>query len=249
MSEEKPEPVGREEAFATTQWSVVAAAGGAVEGRAQVAMEHLCRTYWFPIYAHVRRRGYSREDAEDLTQTFFTRLLETNFLDGVSPEKGRFRTYLLAVLKHFLANEWDKSQTQKRGGGARVFSIDAQDAEARYRIDPADHLSPDKLYDRAWALTLLERVMRELEATHAEQPHFPLWKPCLTAAKGTIRYAEIATQTGMSEAATRVAVHRLRRQYREMLRAEIAGTLADPAQLDDELHALYSAFSADPGHF
>jgi len=236
------------EGFATTQWSVVATAGVATEARAQIAMEHLCRMYWYPIYASVRRRGYSKEDAEDLTQTFFTRLLEKNHFDGLSPERGRFRTFLLAVLKHFLANEWDKSQRQKRGGGSTHFSIDAQDAESRYRIEPADHLSPDKLYDRAWALTLLARVMGGLEASHSDNPHFPTLKPCLTTAKEDIRYGELARQTGMSEGAIRVAVHRLRKQYRHLLHAEISGTLVDPECLDDELHALLVAFASDTPH-
>lgn len=233
----------RREAFATTRWNLIVAAGRGSEKQVKVAMEELCRTYWYPLYAHVRRRGYAKEDAEDLTQAFFERLVEKNFLDGLSPERGRFRFYLLAAMKHFLANEWDKSQRQKRGGGAVVLSLDWQDAETRYRIEPADQLSPDKLYDRAWALTLLERVMHRLETANAGNGYFFSLKPCLTAERQTINYPMVAENLGISESAVRVAVHRLRRQYRELLRMEIAETLADPAQLEDELQALYRAFS------
>ena len=236
-------PHVRREAFATTQWNLIVAAGRGSENQIKVAMEELCRTYWYPLYAHVRRRGHSKEDAEDLTQAFFARLLEKKFFDGLSPERGRFRFFLLAALKHFLANEWDKSQRQKRGGGVELLSLDWQDAESRYRIDPADQLSPDKLYDRAWALTLLERVMHRLQMANVENEYFLSLKPCLTAERRAIDYPEVAETLGISESAVRVAVHRLRKQYRELLRAEIVETLADPAQLEDELQALYRAFS------
>lgn len=206
-------------------------------------MEELCRTYWYPLYAHVRRRGYSREDAEDLTQSFFARFLEKNYLDGLSPERGRFRAFLLVALKHFLANEWDKSQSQKRGGGASILSLDWQDAEFRYRIEPVDQLSPDKLYDRAWALTLLERVLQRLELSNDGNAYFQELKPCLTTERRAIDYTEVAARVGMTENALRVAVHRLRKQYRQLLRAEISETLADPQLLEDELQALYGAFS------
>jgi RNA polymerase sigma-70 factor (ECF subfamily) len=148
--------------FATTRWTVVLAAGRRSSPQAEVALEELCRTYWFPLYAYVRRQGHSREDAEDLTQAFFAKLLEKNYFQGISSEKGKFRAFLLVALKHFLANEWDRAHRQKRGGGAVPLSLDWQDADARYQINPADHLSPDKLYDRAWAVTMLERVITRL---------------------------------------------------------------------------------------
>jgi RNA polymerase sigma-70 factor (ECF subfamily) len=236
-------PQNHREAFATTRWNIIVAAGRGSDKQVELAMEELCRIYWYPLYAHVRRRGHSKEDAEDLTQAFFTRLLEKNFLDGLNPERGRFRFFLLAALKHFLANEWDKSQRQKRGGGVEFLSLDWQDAEIRYRIDPADQLSPEKLYDRAWALTLLERVMHRLQMANADNEYFVSLKPCLTAEKRAINYSEVASTLAISESAVRVAVHRMRRQYRELLRAEIAETLADPAQLEEELQALYQAFS------
>jgi RNA polymerase sigma factor (sigma-70 family) len=233
----------RHAAFFTTRWTIVAAAGQTSGADAHAAMEELCQTYWYPLYAHVRRRGHSKEDAEDLTQAFFERLLEKNPLDGLAPERGRFRSFLLASLKNFLANEWDKSRAQKRGGGTVPLSLDWQDAESRYRIEPADHLSPDKLYDRAWALTLLERVMHRLEYANAENPNFQRLKPCLTVGKQAIDYATVSQELGISENAARVAAHRLRRQYRELLRAEIAETLVGPEHIEDELHALYGAFT------
>lgn len=229
--------------FSTTRWTMIVAAGLKSDARAHVAMEDLCQVYWYPLYAHVRRRGYSKEDAEDLTQSFFTRLLETNPLNGLSPERGRFRAFLLAALKHFLANEWDKSQSQKRGGKATILSIDCQDAESRYLTDPEDHLSPDKLYDRAWAMTLLQRVLQNLENVNADNPYFQDLKPCLTTERSALNYADVATKLGISEGAVRVAIHRIRRQYRETLRAEIADTLANSNQLEEEIQALYSAFS------
>lgn len=233
--------LARREAFVTTRWTMVAAAGRFSDVRARMAMEELCRTYWYPLYAYVRRRGYSKADAEDLTQGFFARLLSHNDLRQLSPERGRFRAFLLAALKHYLANEWDKSQRLKRGGGATLLSLDA---EERYRVEPAHQLSPDKLYDRAWAVTLLERVVRRLEEVNADNPAFEHLKPCLTVGKGAINTTELAAEFGISEGAVRVAAHRLRRQYRAFLRAEIAETLADPGQLEDELQALYGAFSA-----
>jgi RNA polymerase sigma-70 factor (ECF subfamily) len=222
---------------------MVFAAGRTADARARMAMEELCRTYWYPLYAYVRRRGHAKEDAEDLTQAFFARLCEKNDLDGLSPERGRFRAFLLAAMKHFLSNEWDKSRRLKRGGGAPFFSLDARDAEERYRIDPAHHLSPDKLYDRAWAVTLLERVVGKLEAAHAGNAAFAKLKPCLAAGRQALDYPAVAAELGMSEGAVRVAVHRLRRHYRELLRAEISETLDEPGQFEDELHALYRAFS------
>ncbi len=204
------------EAFSTTQWTMIVAAGQAADGQGRMAMEQLCRTYWYPLYAHVRRRGYAKEDAEDLTQAFFARLLEKNDLDGLGPERGRFRSFLLAAMKNFLANEWDKSRTQKRGGGVVPLSLDWQDAESRYCIEPADQLSPDKLYDRAWALTLLERVLQKLEAVNANNEYFQQLKPCLTTERRSIQYPEVARQLGISESAVRVAAHRLRRQNPEL---------------------------------
>lgn len=232
--------------FATTRWTVVLSAGHQSSPRAAQALDELCRTYWYPLYAYVRHQGHSKEDAEDLTQAFFARFLEKNYLEGLRSEKGRFRAFLLAALKHFLANEWDKSRRQKRGGGTAPLSLDWQDADTRYHIEPADQLSPDKLYDRAWAVTLLERVivrLRDESAADGKAKLFEHLKPFLMVGKSAIPYAQAAAGLGMAEGAMRVVVHRLRRRYRELLREEIAQTLSDPAQVAEELRALFSAFA------
>jgi RNA polymerase sigma factor (sigma-70 family) len=232
--------------FATTHWTAVLAAGRGSSPRADVALEELCRTYWYPLYAFVRRQGHSREDAEDLTQGFFARLLEKNYLEGVSSDKGKFRSFLLMAVKRFMANEWDRANRQKRGGGIMPLSLDWQDADARYQINPVDHLSPDKLFDRAWAIILLERVITRLRDEHGAEDKAGLYeqlKPFLMAGKSELPYAQAAAALKMSEGAVRVAVHRLRRRYRELLRDEIAQTLANPAQADEEMQALFSAFA------
>jgi RNA polymerase sigma-70 factor (ECF subfamily) len=232
--------------FATTRWTVVLAAGNRSMPAADVALEELCRTYWYPLYAYVRRHGHSREDAEDLTQSFFARFLQKNYLEKLRSEHGKFRAFLIASLKHFLANEWDRSQRQKRGGGVPTLSLDWQDADARYQIDPADNLSPDKLYDRAWAVTLLERVISRLREEHAADGKallFDRLKPFLMLGHGEIPYAQAAAGLAVTEGAARVAVHRLRRRYRELLREEIGQTLSDPAQMEEEMRALFCAFA------
>lgn len=222
------------------------AAGRAGSAQADVALEQLCRTYWYPLYAYVRRQGYSREDAEDLTQGFFARLLEKNFLDGITTDKGRFRGFLLVALKRFLANEWDRANRQKRGGGAIPLSLNWQDAETRYQINPPDDLSPDKLYDRSWAIVMLERVIVRLSEENADNDKAGLFeqlKPFLMAGRNETPYAEAASALKMSEGAVRVAVHRLRKRFRELLREEISQTLANPAHADEEMQALYSALT------
>ena len=181
-----------------------------------------------------------------LTQAFFARFLAKNFLEKVDGEKGRFRAFLLASLKHFLANEWDRSRRQKRGGDVVHISLDCQAAETRFQIDPADHLSPDKLYDRAWALALLERVISCLRQEHRADGRAELFeqlKPCLMG-KGAIAYSQAAAALGLSEGAVRVAVHRLRQRYRIVLREQIAQTLCEPAQINEELQSLFSALSS-----
>ncbi len=236
----------RGDIFATTRWTVVLAAGAPGSPAAAVALEELCRTYWYPLYVYVRRRGHAPADAEDLTQEFFTRFLEKNYLAGLKSDQGRFRAFLLTALKHFLANEWDRANRQKRGGGIRPLSLDWQDADTRYQIDPADHLSPDKLYDRAWATTLLERVVSRLRAENQAEGRanqFEQLKYYLMVGTDKVPYAEVAAALILNEGAVRVAVHRLRRRYRELLRQEIAQTLADPAQAAEEMRALLGAFS------
>jgi RNA polymerase sigma-70 factor (ECF subfamily) len=233
--------------FATTHWTVVLAAGKRSTPQSDRALEELCRTYWFPLYAYVRRHGHTKEDAEDLTQAFFARFLGKNDLAGLNAERGRFRAFLLASLKHFLANEWDKSRRQKRGGGLTPLSLDWQTADTQFQIaDPAEP-SPDKAFDREWAVALLakviERLRTECEADGREK-QFEQLKIFLTAGKGALSHAAAAKTLGMDEGAARVAVYRLRKRYRQLLRDEIAQTLADAADVDEEMRALFGAFSA-----
>ena len=248
MSTENPTPKSASTGgiFATTHWTVVLAAGRGGSLQADVALEQLCRTYWFPLYAYVRRHGHSREDAEDLTQGFFARLLKKNCLEGVTSDGGKFRSFLLVALKRFLANEWDRANRQKRGGGAPPLSLDWQDAESRYQIAPADNLSPDKLYDRAWAVVVLERVitrLRDESGTEGKAGQYEQLKPFLMMGKSEMPYAQAAVALKMTEGAVRVAAHRRRRREREVLREEIAQTLANPAQADEEMQALFSALA------
>jgi RNA polymerase sigma factor (sigma-70 family) len=236
---------GSHSCFVTTRWTVVLAAGQPGLPQAERALEELCSTYWYPLYAYVRRQGHSKEDAEDLVQSFFTRFLETKGLAAVSSEKGKFRAFLLACMKHFLANEWDRAGRQKRGGHAQMLSLDWHQADTRYQIDPPDHLSPDKLYDRAWAVVLLGRVLARLREEHAaagKQSAFEHLKPFITMGNNAIPYSQAAEALGINEAAARVAVHRLRRRYRELLRDEVAQTLSHPDQVDEEMRALLAAF-------
>jgi RNA polymerase sigma-70 factor (ECF subfamily) len=232
--------------FATTHWTVVLAAGQSSTPQSDSALEELCRTYWFPLYAYVRRRGHTREDAEDLTQAFFARFLEKNYLAALDSEKGRFRAFLLASLKHFLANEWHKSQTQKRGGGATHLSLDWETADAQFQIASATELSPDQAFDREWAVALLEKVIHRLQSeceADGRAAQFATLRIFLTVGKGAIPYASAAQSLGLNEAAARAAAHRLRKRYRQLLRAEIARTLAEPAQADQEIQALFGAFA------
>lgn len=236
----------RGDVFATTHWTVVLAAGRDRSPQADAALDELCRTYWYPLYAYVRRQGHSREDAEDLTQAFLARLLEKHYLEGVSSDKGKFRAFLLVAMKRFLANEWDRTRRKKRGGGVRPLSLDWQDADLRYQINPADNLSPDKLYDRAWALTVLERAiirLRDENGAEGKARQYEQLKTFLMAGNSDIPYARAAAALDLTEGAVRVAVHRLRRRYRELLREEITQTLSDPAQADEEMQALFSALT------
>ncbi|KAF0175240.1 MAG: DNA-directed RNA polymerase subunit sigma24 [Limisphaerales bacterium] len=236
----------RGDVFVTTRWTVVLAAGRKSSPHSDRALGELCQTYWYPLYAYVRRRGHAKEDAEDLVQAFFARFLEKNYLDGLSAERGRFRAFLLASLKHFLANEWDKAQRQKRGGGSEHLSLDWQSADGRFHLEPADATSPDVAFDREWALALLGRVIARLQAECAAEGKADLFthtKGFLTASAAAIPFAGAGARLGMEEGAVRVAVHRLRKRYRTLLRDEIAQTLADPAQVEEELRSLQAALA------
>jgi RNA polymerase sigma factor (sigma-70 family) len=243
VTTESPSTSARDDIFATTHWTVVLAAGQRHTPQSDRALEELCRSYWFPLYAYIRRRGHAKEDAEDLTQAFFARLLGKNFLGNLDSAKGKFRAFLLASLKHFLANERDKSQRQKRGGGAAHFSLDWQNAEIQ--IAATNEPSPDQVFDREWALALLAKVIERLQTEAAADDRakqFTELKIFLTADKGESSHAIAAKNLNMEETAVRVAVHRLRKRYRQLLRDEISQTLADPADLDEEMRALFGAF-------
>jgi RNA polymerase sigma-70 factor (ECF subfamily) len=223
---------------------VVLAAGRSDTTRAHDALAKLCQTYWYPLYAYVRRRGRSPEDAQDLTQEFFARLLAGNWVGDADRTKGRFRTFLLTALNRFLANEWDRARTQKRGGGAVSVPLDTEVAESRYCADTKNALAPDRLYDRQWAMTLLDRALTRLEAEHqrsGKAAQFAVLSPALTAERGDIPYATIATQLSLGETAARMAVHRLRKRFREVFREEIAQTVADPDTIEQEIRHLLAA--------
>ena len=222
------------------------AAGRRSTPQSDGALEQLCKTYWFPLYAYVRRRGHSKEDAEDLTQAFFASFLKKNYLEGLNAERGRFRAFLLAALKHFLANEWDKSQRQKRGGGQTPLSLDWQIADTQFQVAAINEPSPDRAFDREWAVALLAKVVERLQAeceAEGRGKQFAKLKIFLTAGKGEQSHAEAAQKLGLDETAVRVAVHRLRKRYRQLLRDEIAQTLADAGDVDEEMRALFGAFT------
>ncbi|MGO9244910.1 MAG: RNA polymerase sigma factor [Verrucomicrobiia bacterium] len=232
--------------FAATRWTVVLTAGQTASPQAGRALEELCRAYWYPLYAYVRRRGYEVHEAEDLTQDFFARLLAKNYLADVDRTKGKFRSFLLTSLKHFLANEWDRAHAAKRGGDRPLLSLDTQTAETRYRSEPADDLTPEKLLDRQWALALLDQVLGRLQAESVADGKGALFeqlKLFLTEGKGTTTYASVATKLQTTEGAVKVAVHRLRRRYRELLREEISHTVATPAEIEEEIQHLFTAFA------
>jgi RNA polymerase sigma-70 factor (ECF subfamily) len=214
---------------------------------ADSALETLCRTYWYPLYVCIRRQAANAREAEDLTQEFFTRLLEKGFLDALNRDKGRFRAFLLACCKHFLANERDRARAQKRGGGRPVLSLDFASAAERYRLEPTDTLTPERLFERRWALTLLEGVLDQLGREFhfsGKGSLFEYLKPALVGAADALSYAQIASDLGMTEAAVKKAAQRMRRRYRDILREQIAATLRDPGEVDDEIRALFAVLSS-----
>jgi len=229
--------------FHTTHWSVVLEAGKSVSPQSSEALEKLCRTYWPPLYAFVRRKGYPEEDAKDLTQQFFARLLERHDLETVHPCKGKFRTFLLAALTHFLSNERDRSLAAKRGGGQRLISLSELEPEQYSPLGPDGQMSPDKLFDLRWALIILEQALGRLRAglsAEGKAAQFDELKKYLTEEPGAGEYSAVAQHLAMSVSAVAVAVHRLRAKYRELVRAEVAQTLANPLDLEEEMRHLYA---------
>lgn len=231
--------------FVTTHWSVVLSAREPGSPQSAAALETLCRTYWYPLYAYLRRQGRTPHDAQDLTQGFFARLLQKDYLQAAAREKGKFRTFLLVALKRFLANEWDRAHAQKRGGFAPVVPIDQEFAESRLAADPSPNVQPDVLFDRQWALTLLERALSQLRDEYVASGRAQLFEylqTCLARDESALPYAQIAARLNLTEPAVKMAVHRLRARCREILRAEIAHTVATPEEVEEEIRHLFSAF-------
>jgi RNA polymerase sigma factor (sigma-70 family) len=229
--------------FATTRWSIVVAAGAAADTEGHAALESLCRAYWYPLYAFERRGGTPAADAQDLVQGFFAELLEKDYLRQADRERGRFRTFLLAAFRHYASKEREKARALKRGGGRKPLPLDFGDGEDRYLREPADLRTPETVYERRWALTLLDGTLDRLRLEHEASGRSDLFE----ALRGTLSggdsapYADIGTRLGMSEGAVKVAVHRLRKRYRELLRAAIAETVAEPSAVDDEIRHLLEA--------
>jgi RNA polymerase sigma factor (sigma-70 family) len=232
--------------FATTHWSMVLQAGANNSPQASEALAWLCHTYWYPLYVFVRRQGHEVADAQDLTQDFFARLLKLNYLRLADRDRGRFRTFLLTSLKHFLINEWNKASRQKRGAGHPLISLDAEGTETRFLAEPADDRTPEKAFERRWALLVLGRVLDQLEAEFVAAGRVQLFdelKSFLSGEEVESSYAEIGRRLGMSEGNMKVTVHRLRHRYRELLRKEISLTVEDPESIDEEIRDLIAALS------
>lgn len=229
--------------FGTTHWSVVLATGGSDREKAREALEQLCAAYWYPLYVFARRQGYDAAESEDLTQEFFARLLQRNDLAEVSPERGRFRSFLLASFKHFLTNEYHRQQTVKRGGLATLFSLEREAPETRYRLELADPVTPEILFERRWALTVLERAVERVRAEYAASEKADLFEELkeFLSNQRALPHAAIASKYGISVGAVGVTIHRLRKRYAEVLREEIAHTVSALEEIDDEIRHLIAA--------
>lgn len=236
----------RNGSFMTTHWSVVVQAGQSGSVEAQNALEKLCCSYWYPLYVHTRRLGWSEQDAKDLIQQFFARLLERNYLQRVDQKRGRFRSFLLTSLKHFLADEWERLHTQKRGGGLQIISWDDFNPEERYVHEPMERMTPDRIYEKRWAGILLERVLDGLKVEYQKagrSEEYAQLKSFVWGDGNPGTYFEAAAHLGMEENALKVAVHRLRKRFREQLRQEVGRTVSAPEEIDEELLYLRSLLS------
>lgn len=246
--EEKPE-ARHKYAFTTTSWTAVMAAGQAESAKAKEALAQLCQSYWEPLYAYVRRLGHSDNDSKDLTQEFFFLLISKNYLGAVDRKKGKFRSFLLTAMKHFLANEWDKSQAQKRGGGQQILSLDEPLCGEAHFPEPASNLTPGKIFEKRWAQTLFRQAEAQLAVEYGQAGKRALFeeiRPFLDESTGPGKYTEVAGTLSMSQGAVRMAVHRARQRLAELIRAEVARTLVEPSQaeIDEELQHLFEAFGA-----
>jgi len=244
MSPVRPDDASSSGGFPSTHWSVVLAAGDAAAPHSREALAELCRKYWYPLYFYVRKQGYRPEDAQDLTQEFFTRFLEKNYLALADPHRGRFRSFLLSCLKHFLINEWNRTSVARRDSGYGIVPIDTH-AEDRYRAEQVDDLTPEKAYEQRWALALLEQALARLGdeyVTAGKGAQFEALRGLLWGTNHAVSYADIAGGLDSSEGAVKAAVRRLRRRYREILRSEIAQTVATSEELEDEVRWLFATF-------
>jgi RNA polymerase sigma-70 factor (ECF subfamily) len=239
------EPLDKTVSFEHTNWFTVRKAGVPESPESDAARDHICHAYWYPIYFYVRRLGHTPEDAQDFTQEFFSRLYHKNYLQSADSRKGKFRSFLLMMLQRFMADEWDKSRRQKRGGGQELISIDAQDTEFRYRSEPADELTPDKAFERQWATAIMDQAQKHLQEEYEAAGKAALFHELRSFVTGEdkIPYAEAAEKLGMTESNVKVTVHRLRHRYGELLRAEITRTAGSPEQVEEEMQDLFAALA------
>ena len=245
MASHSPDSPG-DASFATTDWGLIALARDGDSGPARQALADLCASYWYPLYAYIRRRGQPADRAQDLTQGYFASLLGKNFLGAIGPEKGRFRSFLLASCQNYLANESDRERTRKRGGGCLTVSIDVPDAEGRYAREPCHGLTAERLFERRWALTLLDRVLERLGDEMAKRGKGPLFerlRPALLGDGSAVPHKRVAQEMAMSESAVKMAALRLRERYRALVREEVARTVGAPGDIDDEIRDLFEALA------
>lgn len=227
--------------FATTHWSVVRAAGEGGSSQADAALEKLCRAYWYPLYAYIRRRGYGEHDAQDLAQEFFAQLLAKNYPGQADPRKGKFRSFLLLTLNHFLSDERARACAQKRGGGQTIMSLDVHEAEGRYRLDPVDEATPEKIFERRWAQAVLDQAVARLRDEYLAAGKgrvFEVLRQFQPGEQAALSYAEAAAQLGASEGAVKTLIHRLRQRHQQLVREEVAHTVTTAAEVDEELRYL-----------
>jgi RNA polymerase sigma-70 factor (ECF subfamily) len=241
---EQPTAGAQQHQFATTRWSLVAAAGQGSSEESRAALASLCESYWYPLYAYVRRRGHQPAEAQDLTQGFLTQLIEKGTIGAADRSRGRFRSFLLSSLGNYMAHQWRRDHAQKRGGWSSTISLDLEEGERRYHLEPVDLATPEKIYERRWAMTLLDKSVTALRSEYEQAGKLHLFdalKIYLGGDDSSVPYREIAEQLGSSEGAVKVAVHRLRQKCREALRREIAQTVASPSEIDGELRHLFQA--------
>ena len=234
-------------AFATTRWSIVVAAGHRSSPDSQRALESLCQAYWYPLYAYVRRRVTDVSEAQDLTQAFFAELLEKNYVESATPERGRFRAFLLTAFKHFLSRQWEKARAKKRGGGRAPISLDFDMADSRFSTELASGLTAEQIYEQQWALALLQQTLERLESDFVgvgKALQFQTLKGFMIGEHSGTTYAAAAARLNMTEAAAKMAASRMRRRYRQLMRDEIAQTVSGPDEVDDEIRKLFTALES-----